>query len=114
MLLRPPSSGPAAADEICTILNHYRLRKTSVCQLANLAPSTVWRWRRGMMPSRDRWLQLLRAALELAERSGANLLGDHRATLQALREEIELPKPRTIEARVTQLEHTVARLESAQ
>jgi hypothetical protein len=79
--------------------------------MANLAPSTVWRWRRGTMPTRERWLLLLRSALELAEQHGHTLPADHLAALQALRLEVELPTPKTIEARVTRLEHTVARLE---
>lgn len=114
MHLRPPTSGPAAAAEILAICARYNLRKNLVCSLANLAPSTVWRWERGTKPKRDRWFLLLRSALEMAEQAGFTLPADHRAALQALRGEVELPTPRTIEARVTRLEHTVARLEQNQ
>jgi hypothetical protein len=114
MLLRPPTSGPAAADEILAICARYKLQKNLVCKMANLAPSTVWRWQRGTMPSRERWLLLLRSALEMADVSGNPLRPDHRTALQALRLEVELPAPRTIEARVTRLEHCVARLEQGE
>jgi hypothetical protein len=114
MLLRPPSSGLAAADEILAILERYNLPKNLVCRMANLAPSTVWRWQRGTIPKRERWLLLLRSALEMAEQSGQDLPADHLDALQALRLEVELPAPKTIEARVTRLEQSVARLELGQ
>jgi hypothetical protein len=114
MLLRPPTSGPAAAEEILAICARYKLQKNMVCRMALLAPSTVWRWQRGTMPSRERWLLLLRSALEMADVSGNPLRADHRLALEALRLEVDLPTPRTIEARVTRLENTVARLEQGQ
>jgi hypothetical protein len=109
--LRPPTSGPLAADEILAICARYKLQKNLVCKLANLAPSTVWRWRHGTQPTRERWLLLLRSALELADQDGHDLPADHLAALQALRLEVDLPVPKTIEARVTRLEQSVARLE---
>jgi hypothetical protein len=112
MILHAPTSGPAAATEILDLCARYNLQKNLVCKMANLAPSTVWRWQRGTIPKRDRWFLLLRSALELADVSGKPLHDEHRDALQALRLEVDLPTPRTIEARVTRLEQTVARLDT--